>query len=635
MSLIKEEVTGFLKKVPPFQFLDEKELDKLTASITVEYFPKGTRILTQDGSPSLYLNVIKKGGVKVYHTSEEDEEIGIDYRGEGDSFGFLSLIGEDKARTNIVAIDDTICYQVDRDAVLKLLETNPSFNEYYLKSFLIKSIDKSYEEMHKRSLLQGGGDKILFTTPVGEIATKPAVTDSQEISIQDAARVMSEKNISSLVLLDENGVPAGIVTDRDLRSKVVVKGRDIKDPVAGIMSRSLVRVDARDYCFEALLKMIRYDIHHLLVVEGGSLKAVLTNHEFMLLQGTSPVSVVRDIESRQTVEDLKVAAARINKITSLLLKEGAKASNITRIISEINDRLVRRVLEIVTRRHGPAPLPWCWICFGSEGRKEQTFRTDQDNAIIHADPANADEAVAAAAYFERFTKDVAGSLVECGFPLCPADYMARNEKWRQPLKTWKEYFHKWITNPTQQAVLSSLIFFDFRPIHGDFSLAESLRDSLHSMLEDQKVFLGFMANTIIKNRPPIGFFKTFVVEKSGEHKDELNLKIKGVAPIVDIMRLFALEKGIRETSTLERLNALKGRHSMVGDDADEIEHAFEFIMLLRIHNQLEQMEAGRPADNFINPERLSGLEKRTMKEAFHLVSKMQDLIMERYKPMIW
>jgi CBS domain-containing protein len=634
-TLIKEEVIEFLKKVPPFQFLDDKTLGLVAGTVTLEFYPKGATILTQGGSPSRYLSVIKKGGVKTSFSSDENGEIGVDYRGEGDSFGFLSLIGEDKARSNVVAIDDTLCYQVDRETVLKLIETNPTFAEYYLKSFLLKSIDKTYQEMHKRSLLYGGGDKILFTTPVGELATRAVVTADQDTSITEAARMMAEHNISSLVLTDENGLPAGIVTDKDLRNKVVAKGRDAAGPVKDIMTRALVRVDSRDYCFEALLKMIRYGIHHILVIDGGHLKGLLTNHEFMLLQGISPVSVVKDIESRQTIDDLAAASERINRIIALLLKEGAKASNITRIITEINDRLVRQVIEVVTRKHGKAPVPYCWIALGSEGRKEQTFKTDQDNAIIYADPSSKEEAEAAEDYFAAFTADVQAALVRCGFPACPASYMASNRAWRLPLRAWKDLYQKWITNPTPQAVLASLIFFDFRPIWGEFDFAESLRDYLVSMIEDQQVFLGFMANSIIKNRPPIGFFKTFVVDKSGEHKDELNLKIKGLSPIVDVVRLFALEKGVRETSTLERISALKDRHTIVAANADELEYAFEFIMLLRIHNQLQQIEAGRPSDNFINPDKLSGLEKRMIKDAFRLVSKMQDLIIERYKPMIW
>jgi CBS domain-containing protein len=212
--------------------------------------------------------------------------------------------------------------------------------------------------------------------------------------------------------------------------------------------------------------------------------------------------------------------------------------------------------------------------------------------------------------------------------------MASNPMWCQPLKVWKKYFSAWMYTPTPEAVLNSLIFFDFRPVYGDNSLSDALRDFLSPLLERQKIFLGYMANVIIKNVPPVGFFKSFIVEKGGEHKDELNLKIKGIAPFVDITRLFSLEKGIKETSTLERISSLKGIHSIVKEYEEELEHAFEFIMLLRIQHQYEQIESGREPDNFINPDKLSNLEKKTIKEAFHLISKIQDIIIERYKPFI-
>lgn len=630
--MIIEDVISFLGKVPPFQFLDEPTLRAVASSASMEFYPKGEIILSQDGPPSKYLRVIQKGGVKVFIKSDEDEEIVIDYRSEGDSFGFLSLVGGDRSRANVLAVEDTVCYRIGRDAVMKLLDSNPSFTEYFLKSFLNKYIDKTYKEMHNRSLLYGGGDKLLFTTPVGELATKKVVTESQDISIEEAARIMASHKISSLVLLDIEGLPVGIVTDRDLREKVVARGRSVVDPIKDIMSIPLIRVGARDYCFEALLKMIRYNIHHLLVIDEGRLKGIVTNHDLMMLQGTSPISVARDIESQQTIEGLIPVSKKISRIIALLLKEGAKASNITRIITEINDRLVRKILEIAERKYGQPPVPYCWIVFGSEGRKEQTFKTDQDNAIIYDDPKTKEAEEAAREYFTESTIYIKDALVRCGFPLCPADYMASNPRWRQPIKVWKEYFTKWINTPTPDAILFSVIFFDFRPVHGDFNLAERLRNYLTQILRNQNVFLAHMANMTVRHRPPLGFFRTFVVEKSGEHKNELNLKLRGIGPLIDIIRLFSLEKGVTETSTLERLDALRDKHSVVMEFGDELEHAFEFITLLRIHHQFEQIEAGIELDNFINPNKLSNLEKKTLKEACQLISKIQDLIIEQYRP---
>jgi CBS domain-containing protein len=545
------------------------------------------------------------------------------------------MVGKDRVRTNVVAIDDTICYLLGQEMVLKLLDSNRSFTEFFLQSHITRYLDKTYREMQDKSMFYGGSDRLLFTTQVGDMAVKNVVSTQEDTTIREAAQIMSEQCISSIVIRDRNGLPTGMVTDRDLREKVIARGRSVGEPIKGIMSTSLIRVDARDYCFEAVLKMIKYNIHHILVIKDGDLTGVLTNHDMMMLQGTSPLSLTKDIESQQTIEGLIPVSKKINGIVGLLLKEGAKASNITKIITEINDRLLRKVLECAERKHGKPPVAYCWIGFGSEGRKEQTFKTDQDNAIITADPATEAEAEAAKKYFSAFAEFVRDSLLQCGFPPCTANYMASNPQWCQPLKVWKKYFSTWISTPTPEAVLNSVAFFDFRPMYGETSLADMLRDHLNALLKGQKVFLGYLANMAIKNQPPVGFFKSFVVEKGGVHKDQLNLKIKGLAPLVDILRLFALEKGIRETSTMERIDALRSMHSIVKEYADDFEQAFEFITLLRIHHQYEQISNGVAPDNFINPNRLSNLEKRSIKAAFQLITKIQDQIIELYKALIW
>lgn len=630
--MLLEDVINFLKKEPPFQFLDETTLKSVASSLSMEFYPKDTEILKQDGPPSDSLRIIKKGNVKILMKAENGGDVVMDYRGEGDNFGFLSMIGEGRQRTTVIAVDDTICYTLTKEKVLKLIESNPAFTEYFI-SYLSRYVDRTYIEMRNKSLFYGSSDRLLFTTKVGDIAIE-AVTVSEDATIREAAQAMAKNRISSLIILNKRNLPAGIVTDMDLREKVVAKGRSVTEPVKNIMTISLIRVDASDSCFEAVLKMIKYNIHHMLVIEDGNLKGIMTNHDLMLLQGSSPLSFANDIENQQTVEGLIPVSLKINNIIGLLLKEGGKASNITKIITEINDRLIKKILEIGERTYGHPPVPFCFIVFGSDGRREQTFKTDQDNAIIYADPETEEGEEETKNYFSNLTAFIRDGLQKIGFPLCPAGYMASNPQWCQPLKVWKKYFLSWINEPVPDAVLKTLIFFDFRPLHGKFSLAEELRNSFISLIEEHGIFLGHMANIIIKNTPPIGFLKSFVVEKSGEHKDELNLKVRGITPLVDVVRFFALERGVKETSTLGRITALKDKHAIVKEYSDGLEHAFEYVMLLRIHHQFEQIKAGRKPDNFINPNKLSNLERKTVREAFHLISKMQGLIVERYKPFI-
>ena len=631
-SVIAEDIVVFLKNVPPFQFLEEADLRAVAENLTIEFYPKDAVILKQDTPASDSLRIIKKGGVIVSVRTENGEEVIIDHRGEGDTFGLISLMGQDRQKTTVVALEDTICFLLGREKILELIDSNPAFTEYFLQSHFTKYVDKVYREMHSKSLFYGSSDHLLFTTPVGDIATTGVVTVEQDTTIRNAALEMSKNRISCLIVMDRNGLPAGIITDRDLREKVVARGRSVNDPVKDIMTLPLIRVDVKDYCFEAVLKMIKHNIHHILVIKEGRLKGVLSNHDLMLLQGSSPLSFAKDLESQESIDGLVPVSAKINRVVGLLLKEGARASNITKIIAELNDRLVRKVLEFAERKFGKPPVPYCWLSFGSEGRKEQTFKTDQDNAILYADPAGAVQEEAAQKYFSAFALYVRDGLVKCGFPLCPADYMASNPKWCQPLSVWKRHFAGWINNPTPEAVLRSLIFFDFRPLHGDDSLGTELREYLMKHVKGQNIFLAQMAAATVKNRPPLGFFKTFIVEKGGGHKDELNLKFRGIGPLVDLVRLFSLEAGVSETSTLERIEAMKGKHPTIDSVADELAQAFEFITLLRIHHQVEQIELGEAPDNFINPSTMSNLEKKILKESFQIISKVQDGVIDLYGP---
>lgn len=628
--MILEEAISFLQKNPPYQFLDGPVLKDIAHSLSMEFYPKDTVILKQDGPPSDAVRIIKKGSVKILVRAEGGMDSVMDFRGEGDSFGFVSMLAKDRQKTTVIAADDTICYILGREKILKLIETAPAFAEYFM-SHLTRYIDRTFEEMKGRSLAYSGTDRLLFTTPSGDIA-KEVITVPEDATLQEAAKVMARHRISSLIALNKNNVPAGIITDRDLR-RVVANARNVNDPVKDIMSISLIRVDAADSCFEAVLKMIKYNIHHMIVIKEGELKGIITNHDLMLLQGTSPLSFVNDIEKQQTIEDLVPVTSKMNTIIGLLLQESTKAGSITGIITEINDRLLKKVIEIAEKKFGPPPVPYCFIVYGSEGRREQTFRTDQDNAIIYAD-TSAEGEEEAEKYFSVLSAFIKNSLVQIGFSSCKADYMASNPKWRKALKQWKDYFDNWITQPTPDAVLKSLIFFDMRPVHGKFSLCEELRSFYTPLILKNKIFLANMASIIVKNTPPIGFLKSFVVEKSGEHKNEFDLKLKGIMPLNDIIRLFALENGVRLTSTLDRIGALKAGQSAVREYHNEIVHAFEFIMMLRMHYQFEQIKEGHSPDNFINPDKLSNLEKKTLREAFHLISKLQGIVVEMYKPLI-
>lgn len=627
--IIYNEAKDFLKKVPPFQFLDEETLYGIIPYLRLEFYPKGTVILEEGGKSSEFLYLIKKGAVKITLRRENGEEVLVDMRGEGETFGLWSLI-EGQQQTTVKTLEDTLCYLLPKDKVVELLDQKGLFSEFFLKKHISKYLDRIVKERLKGSEIKTGLERALFTTQIKDIASKEVYTIKEEVSIQKAASLMAERRIGSLIVVNDNGVPVGIITDRDLREKVVASGRPISRPVREIMNAPLITVEADRYAFEAITTMIKNRIHHLPVVREGRLCGMLTNHDLLLLQGISPLAIAQEIQNQETIEGLSKVSQKVIPFIGLLIKEEVPVRNILRIITEINDSIICRVIDLAQNQLGPAPVPFCWLVYGSEGRREQTFTTDQDNGLVYQDPSSSEEVKECARYFKEFSEFVVEALVQCGFARCPGNYMASNPQWCQPLKTWKDYFRKWINTPTPEAILRSVILFDFRGLYGDLSLAEKLKSFLLKEVQKKDIFLLHMAKLTVQFKPPLGFFRTFVVEKSGEHKNELNLKYRCLAPIVNIVRLAALEVPIGETSTLDRLERLKDIHSLMKDYAEELAEAFQFLMSLRIHHQYEQMVKGNQRDNYINPNHLSSLEKKFFKEVCSLIRHIQDLIEHKY-----
>jgi len=620
-----DAVLAFLRKTLPFNELDEQALELVAKNCTIDFFPKSSLVLQQDVSEVNHLYLISRGGVKAFLKDADDQVTLKDFRGEGSYFGALGLIRGSKSNLNVETVEDTFCYLLPKDTFLELVRNNPGVARYYLQKLSEDVVCHVYAELRDRKVRARPQVAFyLFNVEVADIVRRAMAVISGNETVQNAARMMSDLKIGSLLIQDPAGEIVGIVTDKDLRGKVVAMGLDYLTEVARIMTSPVRTISAHAVCFDALLQMMNQQVHHLAVKRGNEIVGVVTAHDIMVHQGSSPLYLFREIVAQRKIEGLYPLAQKVPMVVRTLIEEGAKANNVTRMITVLNDHILDRLLTLLHDEMGPAPQPFCWLMMGSEGRREQTFKTDQDNALLYDTPPEEwEKTKAAKLYFRRFGNSAIEHLERCGYPLCKGEIMASNPKWRKPFKVWQGYFDRWMAAPEPQEVLHATIFFDFRPGFGHVALGNRLRDHLARQAPRKGIFLMHLAKDCLVGRPPLSFFRNFIVEKDGAHKNRLDIKTRGLVPIVDFARLYSLRHGVRETNTLSRLKELSEGEFIPKELYTETREAYEFQMQLRLVHQLRMMEAGLTPHNYIDPAELSDLEKQTLKEAFAVVGRIQ------------
>jgi CBS domain-containing protein len=479
------------------------------------------------------------------------------------------------------------------------------------------------------------GELALFVRRLRDLLRGPAVTCRRDATVGDAARLMSERGVGSVVVVDGDAAAVGIVTDRDLRTRVLARGLPPTTPVSMVMSSPLIAIGPERLAFDALLEMTRRNVHHLGVVAEGRLLGVVSSHDFMLLQGAHPVALVRQIEAQASVDGLAGVAPQVPVVVRRLAHEGVGAFDLGRLVAEFNDRLVRRTVELVEAAlerdgHGRPPLAYSWLALGSQGRREQTFKTDQDHGLVYEDPADEVRALAVS-YFNGLGQAVSAALTRLGFPPCPGGYMASNPRWCQPGSVWREHFGAWMVNPHPERLLDAAIFFDLRPVGGQAAPGESLWAWVCDEAPSQALFLRYMAWDAVHWVPPLGFFGRFSVERSGPYRGRLDLKGRGVFPMTQAMRVYALGLGLRQTNTVDRLLAIGERGVLSASQVAELRDAYEVVFRLRLLHQVARLEAGLPPDNFVDPYAFGKMDRLLLREAFRTLAWLQRLLADRFQ----
>jgi CBS domain-containing protein len=613
----------FLSSIAPFTFLPEVDIDRAAEAISMVHYSKGSFLFIEGNTAITHLYVLHKGSARIYH-GHNGHKKSQEILGEGDMYGGISmLLNNDLAVRTLEITEDSYFYLLPNDIFVSLCEQHPVFSDFFTDTFGKRMLDKSYAAIIARTSTSNEETPQLFNLPVHHICNREAVVGDADMTIRQVALRMKEKNSSYLMLPSSDPKASGIITQSDLTKKVIAAGYDINSLAEDVMSTPLCTINENAMVFEALMKMMQHNVKHIAVDNGANqIIGVLSNRELISAHGESPLILLNEIAKADSLSQIHKQHQRLPGIIKGLINRGAIARNINRLISTVSDTILKKVMELTLQEMEPPPTSFAFIIMGSEGRSEQTLKTDQDNAIIFDDVSEA-ELPAVSKYFLELGQQVCKRLNQVGYSYCQGDIMAQNPNWCQPLNVWMKYFLKWIHASEPEDLLHSSIFFDFRCGYGDRHLVDSLRDHLFGVIRQWQGFLGFMVENAMYFKPPLGIFRNFVVESKGEHRDSLNLK-NAMTPIVDFARIYALRNGIHATNTLERLQQLHMKEILSQKQYEEIEKAYSFLMQMRIVRQLTAtIEHNKPPDNFINPKRMTRIEQTMLKEIFKRIGSFQ------------
>lgn len=610
------EIREFLAERTPFDALPAETLDHLPRDLEVRYLRRGSAFPPPDAD-SAFLYIVRSGAVEL---RDEDGNL-ITKLGEGDyDTTACQLVDFSGTRTG-ATVEDTLLYLLPCDKLRALRSSSRDFDRHFTES-----LRERLKQAVSRIQDVDSSEVAHMAVAVEQLLRKEPVTIAADASIREAAQVMSKHKVSSVMVMEDERL-VGLVTDRDLRTRCVAAALSGEQPVKRIMTAQIETIDRKSLMIHALMTMTRLHVHHLPVMDGERLVGMLTATDLTRHHSTNAAYIATDIRKASSIEDLSQASARLPELQLQLSNAGASALHIGEAVSCITDSLTSRLIEMAEERLGPAPVPYAWAAGGSQARREQSSHSDQDNALILSDEYQPEHD----AYFEALAKYVSDGLDACGFYYCPGDAMATNPKWRQTVSAWRGYYADWIDKPDPMALMLASIFFDLRVVHGDQALYRALQQEILEKTRGNRIFIAYMASNALKHRPPLGFFRTFVLVHDGEHDDTLDIKHRGVVPITDVARVYALSEGLTPVNTTERLRAAVEAGALSKDMGESLEDALEFIATLRIRHQAAQIRRGQKADNYLPPAELSSLEREHLKDAFKVIQSIQETIDNRYQ----
>lgn len=609
------EVIKFLQQTIPFQFLDAAELRTAAANISISYLKNG-RIIDLVDSASPALHIIRRGAFEI----RSNNGLLVDRIADGECYGISTVLENNPEGFSVVALEDSLVYRLNKNDFKLLCDSNSQFFDFFHQT----------RENRLRKLSTSKNDSITPATQLNNsikaLMSPDIVHIPRDRTIGEAARLMTEKRVSSLLILEEKKL-IGILTDRDLRSRVLAQEKTADTLVQEVMTESPTSLNVETLSIHAQLLMSEKNIHHLPVVNDDyEAVGMLTSTDLLRNQQLSPLLMVSEINRQKHVDDLASVMGRLPKLINNLVVSEMRPADIGEVIATISDSLARKIINIYQETAGSAPMEFNLLVFGSQARFDQSLGSDQDNAFMLERMPAPDEMQ----YFLSLGKFLADGLNACGFVYCPGEIMASNPEWIKTQVEWQTKFRKWIESPSPSALLNASIFFDIRSIHGPEQPVIKLKKLASELAQRNELFLATLTKNAVNNRAPLGFFRDFVVDRSGTHKDQLDIKHHGLALINDLARIYALASGCNDTSTVRRLKACRNKGSLASEHANNLKDAWEFLSELRLQAQQKGWQEYGDATPFMDPTSLSQLERKHLKSTFKVITQAQDSAQNKF-----
>ncbi len=620
----------FLQRFPPFNQMEHSHLAYLVEQCQLRFYASGESIVKPADGPVEHFYIVKQGRVvgERQHLVKPGVETTFEIT-SGECFPLAALLGERATRTEHLAGEDTFCLQLNKAAFIRVFSMSEVFRDFALRG-VSSLLDQVNQQVRQRAV-ETLGTQYSLNTPLGELAMRHPVVCSPETPLRDAVRLMHEQQVGSIVVVDQQRYPTGIFTLRDLRQVVAAADADLGAPIARHMTAQPFYLSPQASAFDAAMAMTERHIAHVCLVENQRLCGVVSERDLFSLQRVDLVHLARTIRHAPRLDTLVSLRGEISQLVERMLAHGASSTQITQIITLLNDHTVCRVIELALAERGDPGVPFSWLCFGSEGRQEQTLHTDQDNGILF-EAADSIEADAIRARLLPLAQYINQCLAQCGFTLCKGNVMAGNPELCLSRIEWARRFASFVREASPENLLSSSIYFDLRVVWGDEQGCEQLRQGLLEQVADNRIFQRMMADNALRQRPPVGRLREFVLTRQGNDKAAtLDLKVQGLTPFVDGARLLALANGIGACNTLERLRQLVAKGVIEALDGAAYEEAYHFIQQTRMQQHQRQTRDNLPYSNRLDPDSLNHLDRRILRESLRQAQRLQSSLALRYQ----